>query len=129
MKLRFYLTILLGFLIAGIFMGCTDSKEVLKTTNALYLGIKTVVTDPAIQPDISTETLGRLGEIEQRYLMAASKLQAAGEEDVSSLSIIIGCGDEILGIIDTWVLDGKYERQISAIRLSIKILKNHLQIE
>jgi hypothetical protein len=129
MKLRFNLTILFAFLIAGIFLGCTDSKEILKTTNALYLDIKTVVTDPAIQPGISTETLDKLVVIEQNYLMAALKLQEMGDGNKEPLSIIIGCGDEILGIIDTLVLDGKYERQISAIRLSIKILKNHLQLE
>lgn len=129
MKLRFNLTILFAFLIAGIFLGCTDSKEILKTTNALYLDIKTVVTDPAIQPGISTEALDKLVVIEMNYLMAASKLKEVGAADMKPLSVIISCADEILGILDALVLDGKYERQISAIRLSIKILKNHLQLE
>jgi len=115
---------------ATVFFGCTeDPDKMLKITNALYLDIKTVVTDPEIKPMIPDKTVERLVVVEQVYLKAASALKSNKSDAQRPLATIVGCADEILDIIGTLVLDGSYDRQLAAIRLSVKILKNHLQLE
>jgi len=133
-KRNFALTFILMIIMSLIFYSCLEDRErVVKTTNAVYLDIKTVVTDPEIKPMIPEKTLDRLAVVEQVYLKAANALQFPEADNTKPntkpLGAIVYCADEILGIIDSLVLDGRYERQIAAIRLSIKILKNHLPIE
>jgi len=130
MKNLFFILALIMVSMATVFFGCTeDPDKMLKTTNALYLDIKTVVTDPEIKPMIPDKTIERLAVVEQVYLKAANTLSLNGSETQKPLTTIVGCADEILDIIGTLVLDGRYDRQLAAIRFSVKILKNHLQME
>jgi hypothetical protein len=131
MKKRYFtLAFALVIIISGIFYGCTEDREkMVRTTNAIYLDIKTVVTDPTVKPMIPEKTLGRLVVVEQVYLNAAKTLKEPGIDSAEPLTIIINCADEILDTINILVLDEKYEKQLAVIRFSIKILKNHLQME
>ena len=113
------------------FFGCKeDTKKIVAVTNALYLDIKSIVTDPDIKPMIQPGVIERLEELEHIYLSAANSLKEAGPGDTKpATKILIACADEVLSIICNMAFDGAYDKQIAAIRLSIKILQNHLQIE
>ncbi len=111
-------------------IGCKMSRpKRLETINALYLDIKTIVTDPTVRPMIPPEKMAELAELERVYLETVMKLQASQvPEDQADLSVIVDCGTALLGIIDELVLDGKYNKQMQAIQLGIKVLSNHIKL-
>ncbi len=122
-----FVAIILVFVMAfGI--GCQTSRpKRLETINALYLDIKTIITDPAIKPMIPPGKLKRLADLERKYLAAVSRLKASKvPDDKVDLAIIAECGSKLLGIVNSLVLEGKYSKELEAIKLGVKLLRNHL---
>lgn len=110
-----------------VFVGCEKSKEeILQTTNTVYLDIKTVVTDPSVRPMFSEEELTELRQLERTYLTAVDVYDKS--EDQDSLKVISDCASEILVLLTKNVVDDRYKAEITAVRLSIKILRNHINI-
>ncbi len=109
-------------------IGCKMSRtKRLETINALYLDIKTIVTDPNVRPLIPPDKMADLAALERIYLEAVMNLEASkAPDDKIDLTTIVDCGSALLGIIDEIALDGKYARQLEAVQLGIKVLKNHL---
>ncbi len=111
-------------------IGCKmDRPKRLETINALYLDIKTIVTDPNVRPLIPDDKIADLAALERIYLEAVMRLEESKDpEDKVDLTVIVDCGSALLGIIDELVLDGKYNKQMQAIQLGIKVLSNHIKL-
>ncbi len=116
----------------SLFIGCgpgpvgpvTDSRA-LKTAQAIYLDVRTVVTDPEVVPMFAPAELKRLGQLEQTYLAAADTLRRY-PDDQAAIAQLSFVATEILGIIDEVTFVGKVRPYVAAIRISVKILQNHL---
>lgn len=113
-----------------------NPEDLVKRTNAIYLDIKTVVTDPEVQPLLSSDTMMMLKDLEQKYLFAANALKGLEFSETDPTVTIVNCTDTILNIIDYVVLQqtntekiNKYAKHIAAVRISLKVLRNHIQLE
>lgn len=102
----------------------TENK-ILKTTNSIYLDVRTVVTDPEVIPLFTAEELERLAELEKRYLQVADTLRAF-PDDAEAIEQISWIATEILMIINEVEFIEKYRPYVAAIRISIQVLRNHL---
>jgi len=105
--------------------GCTETKDLVKTSNALYLDIKTIVTDPEVAAGIPPETMARLASLERTYLEAANVLRDR-PESTEPMEVLAYCADEILTLLTGMTVTGKYQSAISAVRISVKLLRNHV---
>jgi hypothetical protein len=105
--------------------GPVDTSRVLKTTHAIYLDVRTVVTDPAVMPMFAPAELQRLAELERQYLEVAERMEAY-PNDAEAIEKVSYLAGEILGIINEVAFVGKARPYIAAIRISIQILRNHL---
>jgi hypothetical protein len=121
-------------LVADLFlMGCVettgpgpvDTGRVLKTTHAIYLDVRTVVTDPEVMPMFAPAELQRLAELERQYLEVAERMEAY-PNDAEAIEKVSYLAGEILGITNEVAFVGKARPYIAAIRISIQILRNHL---
>lgn len=110
---------------AWITTGCRDTEKIIKTSNALYLDIKTIVTDPEVAAGIPPATMERLADLERTYLEAVQVLRDR-PDSAEPLDMLVFCADEILTIINGTPMTGKYQSAVAAIRISIGILRNHL---
>jgi hypothetical protein len=106
--------------------GC--NQDIFKTADALYLDIKVLVLDEDIRPLIPDKTMERLARVEKAYL-SASKLKAVAPDNIRPLELLIACADEILLLLDDLDLGERHERHIAAVRISVKVLRNHIQLE
>jgi hypothetical protein len=129
MTCRNWMTILVGtallLAMAWTSTGCTDTDKIIKTSNALYLDIKTIVTDPEVAAGIPPSTMARLADLERNYLEAVQVLRDR-PESTEPLDVLVYCADEILIIINGAPLPAGYQSAVAAIRISIGILRNHL---
>lgn len=116
-----------------LFMGCLGEKttgppvtenKVLKTANAIYLDIRTIVTDPEVKPMFTDKELDRMAELEQEYLEAA-KILRAFPDDAGAIDQLSWVATEILYTINAVKVE-KYRPYVAAIRISIKLLRNHI---
>lgn len=105
--------------------GPVNTNRVLKTTQAIYLDVRTVVTDPEVMPLFAPAELERLADLERQYLEVAERMEAFPDdgEAIEQVSYLAG---EILGIIDEVEFVDGAKPYIAAIRISIQLLKNHL---
>ncbi len=122
----FFLIVILFSFVA--LFGC-KTDEVLRSANAIYLDIKTVVTAPGVREKIPPVVMVRLAQLELIYLSAAQDIKATGVENSRPITVVVDCADEFLQIINTMALNGKYEKEIKAIGIAIDVLKNHIQRE
>lgn len=102
----------------------TESR-VLKTANAIYLDVRTVVTDPEVKPLFFPRDLEKLADLEQQYLEAAAVLELY-PSDAGAIAKVSYLGGELLGLLDEVVVVEKYRSYLAAIRISIKLLRNHI---
>lgn len=116
--------------LAIVGMGCvqpsgpvTDNK-VLKTANAIYLDIRTVVTDPEVMPMFTPGEIERLADLERKYLEVADTLRAF-PDDSEAIEQLSWIAAEILYVINSVQVE-KYRPYVAAIRISIKLLRNHI---
>ena len=79
-----------------------------------------VVTDPAVQPLIPDEKLGRLAKLEAVYLKAADALSQSGIDNTEFISSIVSCADGVLEILAGLEIEDGHDRKIAAIRISLK---------
>jgi hypothetical protein len=105
--------------------GPVNENKILKTTNSIYLDVRTVVTDPEVMPLFTAEELERLAELEKRYLQVADTLRAF-PDDAEAIEQISWIATEILTIIGDVESIEKYQPYVAAIRISIQVLRNHL---
>ena len=122
----FFMAVALVAVFSCVLVGCDDDKTVFERAEVLRLDIRTIVTDPAIKPMIPETTLARLAMAEKVFLEAKSVYDSGGGGDVEPLALLANSADEIVTILDQLALGGKYEREIAAIRLAVKILRNRL---
>jgi predicted RNA-binding protein with EMAP domain len=105
--------------------GPVNENKILKTTNSIYLDVRTVVTDPEVITLFTAEELERLAELEKRYLQVADTLRAF-PDDAEAIEQISWIATEILTIIGEVESIEKYQPYVAAIRISIQVLRNHL---
>jgi predicted RNA-binding protein with EMAP domain len=105
--------------------GPVNENKILKTTNSIYLDVRTVVTDPEVMPLFTAEELERLADLERKYLEAAKRMKAF-PEDAEAIEQISWIATEILTIIGEVESIEKYQPYVAAIRISIQVLRNHL---
>jgi hypothetical protein len=119
--------VLLALIVLSAFalFSCNSDERLIRVSNAIYLDVKTVVTDPAIMEDISPEKLEKLAELERTYLEAVSILKRM-PKDEGALTMLVFCADELLIIVDDLDKYGKYRDVVTTIRISTKLLKNHM---
>lgn len=126
---KIYLFIMLAFalVLSGVFaMGC--NQDVFQTADTLYLDIKTIVTDEEVMPLIPDKTMEHLAVVEKVYL-SATKLKDVDPNDIKPFELLIACADEILSLMDDLQLGEKYDKPLAAIRISVKMLRNHIKLE
>lgn len=119
--------VLLALIVLSAFalFSCNSEERLIRVSNAIYLDVKTVVTDPAIMEDISPERLEKLAELERTYLEAVSILKRM-PKDEGALTMLVFCADELLILVDDLDKYGKYKDVVTTIRISTKLLKNHM---
>ena len=115
-------------LIAGgitLIPSCQDDAESLfKKADIMYLDIKTIVTDPAVASFIPETTMQRLSVAEQAYLKASA---LKDQDNETALKMLANVADEVLKLVEDLQVAEKYQAQVDAIRVVLKILKNHIQ--
>jgi predicted RNA-binding protein with EMAP domain len=123
--------LLLLAIICFLGIGCALSEgpvtenKILKTTQAIYMDVRTVVTDPEVITLFTAEELERMVELEKRYLQVADTLRAF-PDDAEAIEQISWIATEILTIIGDVESIEKYRPYVAAIRISIQVLRNHL---
>lgn len=123
-----FMVIALASVLSCGLIGCKGGgdKTVFDRADLLRLDIRTIVTDPAVRPMIPESTLARLGTAESVFLKAKAVYDSGGGGDAEPLELLANSADEIITILDQLALGGKYEQEIAAIRLAVKILRNRL---
>ena len=115
-------------LIAGgitLIPSCQDDAESLfKKADIMYLDIKTIVTDPAVASFIPEATMQRLSVAEQAYLKASA---LKDQDNETALKMLANVADEVLKLVEDLQVAEKYQAQVDAIRVVLKIIKNHIQ--
>jgi len=115
-------------LIAGgiaLIPSCQDDAESLfKKADIMYLDIKTIVTDPAVASFIPEATMQRLAVAEKVYLKASA---LKGQDNETALKLLANVADEVINLVEDLQVAEKYQAQVDAIRVVLKILKNHIQ--
>lgn len=109
----------------SIFSGCnSDPERLFKKADIMYLDIKTIVTDPAVRVFVPDETMLRLAIAEQVYLRASAMRQ---HDNTGALKMLANVADEVINLVEDLQVAEKYQPQIDAIRVVLKILRNHIQ--
>lgn len=109
----------------SIFSGCnSDPEKLFKKADIMYLDIKTIVADPAVRVFIPDETMLRLAIAEQVYLRASAMREHDNE---NALKLLSNVADEVINLVEDLQVAEKYQPQIDAIRVVLKILRNHIQ--
>ena len=104
--------------------GPVSENKVLKTANAIYLDVRTVITDPEVMPMLAPAELDRLADLERKYLEVADTLRAF-PDDSEAIEQLSWIATEILYVINDVYVE-KYRPYVAAIRISIKLLRNHI---
>ena len=127
--MRKLLTILTLFALIGLTAACDEvtPEKAAKTINAIYLDIKTIVTDPEVRAPISDEDMFNLQSAERKYLIAAEKYKLYGGAE--HIDTIMLCADTFLSVFVEDKLDERQQQRLAAVRVAIKVLKNHLPLE
>ena len=113
-----------------VLMGCIETgpytpDKVLSVTQATYLDVRTVVTDPEVLPMFSPAEIKALEDLETRYLAAADRLKNfPGEAD--AIEQVANLATDLLTIINNVDFLPKVRPYVSAIRISIQLLRNRL---
>ena len=116
--------------LAIVGFGCVSSSgpvtesKVLKTANSIYLDVRTVITDPEVMPMFAPAELDRLADLERKYLEVADTLRAF-PDDSEAIEQLLWIATEILYVINSVQVE-KYRPYVAAIRISIKLLRNHI---
>ena len=126
---------LMAIIIASVLSttGCLENKEkVLSRINLVYLDINTVLSDPEVSTHISAATREKLLTAEKVYLAAIEALEKkdslSDEDSKATIQTIVSCAGVILDALDDIGILEKHQDKISFIRLSIKVLENHLAV-
>lgn len=124
-----WLLVVLGLLMTP---GCDRSKEsLLADMNYIYMDLRIIITDPAVLTLLSPGQLQDLKQAETSYLAAVEVLRGIDAIDSDSghvtFEIIAGCVDTILDTIDTTDIFIGHEVKVAAIRMTLKILRNHIR--
>lgn len=121
---------LAALVLAIVGFGCVSSSgpvtenKVLKTANSIYLDVRTVITDPEVMPMFTPSELDRLEDLERKYLEVADTLRAF-PDDAEAIEQLSWIATEILYVINSVQVE-KYRPYVAAIRISIKLLRNHI---
>lgn len=111
----------------AMFTGCT-TENVLQSAQTLYTDIKIIVTDETIKAEIPADVLTQIYALEPIYLAAVTVLETDSTNQ-DALTTILNIGNRLLLIIADLEIPDKYANKITAIRLAIKVLTNHIQLE
>ena len=125
MKKLFAILALLALVGCNYQAGPVKADRLLKTTHAIYLDVRTVVTDPAVMPMFMPAELRQLSELERQYLEAVRILEGR-PDDAAAIEQISYLATEILMVLEQVVFVEKVRPYVAAIRISIKLLRNHL---
>ena len=101
-----------------------DAESLFKKADIMYLDIKTIVTDPAVASFIPEATMQRLSVAEQAYLKASA---LKDQDNETALKMLANVADEVLKLVEDLQVAEKYQAQVDAIRVVLKIIKNHIQ--
>lgn len=104
----------------------TDTRQLLKQSDTLYLVVKTIVTDPGVMPLLSRDTLEKLLILENSYL-EAKKLYLSGVDQRNIRTKLLSYAGKLIGIFEILPQMDKYKDQISAARVAVKIIKIQLE--
>jgi len=103
----------------------TKTEKLLATTDRIYRNIRIVITDPEVQTLFSEKTLGKLAKLEDDYL-ATTKILKAFPEDAETIEKISVLATEVVVILNDVEFMEKYRPYVSAIRISINLLRANL---
>ena len=122
--------LVVGCLFLALFglVGCnmgTDTREVLKQADTLYLVVKTIVTDPGVMPLLSRDTLEKLIILEVRYL-EAKEIYLSGAAEGGTKAKIFAMAGKLVDIFEDLPYLEKYKDKISAARVAVKIIRIQL---
>lgn len=119
--------------LTSVVIGCNGSKaDITNRTKEIYKNVKLIFTDEAVSKTISDDATAALVETERIYLEAVQALE--GSENLNSdtgraaLQTIVSCTDTVLTVIDTIDVLEEYEAVITAVRVSVKVLKTNLSM-
>lgn len=104
-------------------------SQVVEKTNAIYTGLKIVVTDPVVSTALGQDRMAVLATAERAYLTSVKALSESDTDtDVGKAAIkaIVECGTAILSELDGVSAVDKYQAEIAAARIAIKLLQNRL---
>ena len=104
----------------------TDTRQLLKQSDTLYLVVKTIVTDPGVMRLLSRDTLEKLLILENSYL-EAKKLYLSGVDQRNIRTKLLSYAGKLIGIFEILPQMDKYKDQISAARVAVKIIKIQLE--
>lgn len=126
MKKLFIMMFVCLFCVFGCSMKSTETietteNELISHTDKIYVAIKTVVTDEEVGLLFDEEDIEKLKELEILYLSLKEALEV-DITDENSLLALIDCADDVLVVLGKETLKEKYGTEITAIRLSTKIL-------
>lgn len=125
---KFIVLILLAIVVVP-FLGCDQEMsvdDIFRTAEAVRADIRIIVTDQEVKPLIPVRTLEQLATAETIFLQAKRIHDEMGNEDPNAVRLLVQAADGIISVLDELVLDGKYQREIAAARVAIKVLRNHL---
>ena len=117
--------------IALVLFGCANMKGAtpdawFAQADLIYANIKTIVTDKDFKPLLSEEVLERLAKAENTYLEARKGLTVISDKD--PIDGLIQSGQELISILDNFVSNGKYKKEIAGVRVISKVLMNNIKI-
>ena len=107
-------------------MNGAKPSELFAQADLIYDDIKTIVTDKDVRPLISDDVLLRLKKAETIYLAAREGLNVPGVVD--PVDGLVESGQELISILDTFVLEGRYKKEIAGVRVISKVLMNRIKI-
>jgi hypothetical protein len=113
--------------------GCTGKKaadpvgasSILSTTDRLYTSIKIVVTDPEVRLLFSNKDMETLAQLEKQYLAATDTLRK-NPDDAETIEVIVGVATDLLAVINGVAYTEKYRPAVTAIRISLNLLRSRL---
>lgn len=104
--------------------------QIIEKSNAIYTGIKIAVTDPVVSTALGPDRMAVLATAERVYL---TSVKALSESDIdtdvgkSAVKAIVECVTAILSELDGVSAVDKYQAEIAAARIAIKLLQTRAQ--
>lgn len=103
--------------------------QIIEKSNAIYTSIKIVVTDPVVSASLGPDRMAVLATAERVYLTSVKALSGTDlDTDVgkSAVKAIVECGTAIISELDGVSAVDKYQAEIAAARIAIKLLQSRL---